>query len=209
MGARHRGGRSKRQEEDAEIAQLEAWIAAGAPAPGEDVLAAGRGGGAVRRSAAAAGATPPLAAARTFDQLPLSRATRDGLRACGYTQMTAVQRAALPHALAGRDVLGAAKTGSGKTLAFLVPAVEALFRDRWTPADGVGAVVLSPTRELATQTFQALRGVARNHSLSAGLLIGGKDVAYEKERVNGAPPPLPTLAPSLSPASLTPLTRQA
>jgi ATP-dependent RNA helicase DDX10/DBP4 len=62
-----------------------------------------------------------MAAARNFDQLPLSQATLEGLRAAKYKAMTAVQRAALPHALAGRDVLGAAKTGSGKTLAFLVP----------------------------------------------------------------------------------------
>ena len=60
-------------------------------------------------------------AARTFAELPLSGATRAGLAGCSYTALTAIQRAAIPHALAGRDVLGAAKTGSGKTLAFLVP----------------------------------------------------------------------------------------
>jgi ATP-dependent RNA helicase DDX10/DBP4 len=51
----------------------------------------------------------------------MSTATVEGLRQAGYTSMTAIQRACLPHALAGRDVLGAAKTGSGKTLAFLIP----------------------------------------------------------------------------------------
>eukprot|EP00983_Pelagomonas_calceolata_P086988 1156865-Pelagomonas_calceolata.AAC.1 len=47
--------------------------------------------------------------------------TKNGLKAAKFVTLTAVQRATLPHALAGRDILGAAKTGSGKTLAFLIP----------------------------------------------------------------------------------------
>ena len=58
-----------------------------------------------------------------FDDLPISQHSLDGLRAAKYTRLTAIQRAALPHTLAGRDVLGAAKTGSGKTLAFLIPVI--------------------------------------------------------------------------------------
>lgn len=61
-----------------------------------------------------------------FDNLPISKYTLDGLKAAKYTRLTAIQRAALPHTLAGKDVLGAAKTGSGKTLAFLIP-VSALY----------------------------------------------------------------------------------
>ena len=57
----------------------------------------------------------------SFEDLPLSAYTLEGLKAAKYTQLTAIQRAALPPALTGRDVLGAAKTGSGKTLAFLIP----------------------------------------------------------------------------------------
>ena len=47
--------------------------------------------------------------------------------------------------------MGAAKTGSGKTLAFLLPMLERLFRLKWSPEDGLGAMVISPTRELAYQ----------------------------------------------------------
>jgi superfamily II DNA/RNA helicase len=50
-----------------------------------------------------------------------------------------------------RDILGAARTGSGKTLAFVVPLLERLFRERWAAGDGLGALVISPTRELALQ----------------------------------------------------------
>ncbi len=53
-----------------------------------------------------------------------------------------------------RDILGAAKTGSGKTLAFLVPLLEKLFHAKWSKDDGLGALVISPTRELAIQIFQ-------------------------------------------------------
>ncbi len=51
----------------------------------------------------------------------------------------------------GRDVLGAAKTGSGKTLAFLIPVIEILWRRRWVKDHGVGAIIVSPTRELVTR----------------------------------------------------------
>ena len=118
-----------------------------------------------------------------FTDLPLSPNTLDGLKTCGYSVPTEIQRESIPLALCGRDILGAAKTGSGKTLAFLIPVLELLWRERWTPMDGVGALIISPTRELAYQTFEVLRKVGCRHDFSAGLVIGGKDVASEKERI--------------------------
>ena len=123
--------------------------------------------------------------ARKFSELPVSQATLGGLAKGKWTRMTDIQRAAIPHALAGRDVLGAAKTGSGKTLAFLVPTLELLFRERWGRQDGLGAIVISPTRELAMQIFDVLRIVGHRHDLSAGLVIGGKDKGEEAERICG------------------------
>nr|XP_023921473.1 DEAD-box ATP-dependent RNA helicase 32 [Quercus suber]POE99085.1 dead-box atp-dependent rna helicase 32 [Quercus suber] len=125
------------------------------------------------------------AGATRFDQLPLSKKTVDGLRDAGYVEMTDVQRATLPHALCGRDILGAAKTGSGKTLAFVIPVLEKLYRGTWGPEDGVGSIIISPTRELAGQLFDVLKTVGKRHNFSAGLLIGGrKDIDTEKEHVN-------------------------
>ena len=69
--------------------------------------------------------------ASSFPDLPLSKDTLVGLRDGSFKHMTRIQRIAIPHALAGRDVLGAAKTGSGKTLAFLIPTLERLYRERW------------------------------------------------------------------------------
>ena len=118
-----------------------------------------------------------------FSFLPLSSRTLGALHKHGWNMMAEVQRATLPYALTGRDVVGAARTGAGKTLAFLVPVVERLFREQWTGRDGLGAVVIAPTRELAMQIFEVLRQVGEEHDLAAGLLIGGKDFEEEAKRV--------------------------
>ena len=121
--------------------------------------------------------------AETFEEFPLSEKTKIALEESGFLKPTAIQKAAILPALKGSDVLGAAKTGSGKTLAFLVPILECLYRNQWNSMDGPGALVISPTRELALQTFEVLCKVGRKHDFSAGLVIGGKDVQEEAERV--------------------------
>ncbi|EFA78287.1 putative RNA helicase [Heterostelium album PN500] len=121
--------------------------------------------------------------ARQFKDLPISAKSIQALEWGKFNKMTDIQRAAIPHALCGRDVLGAAKTGSGKTLAFIVPMLELLWRNNWTENDGVGAIILAPTRELAIQIFEVLRIAGKTHSFSAGLIIGGKDVAGEKKKI--------------------------
>lgn len=159
-----------------EVKQLEEEWKAFRPERGSDPRTEGgeRGGG----------KQTPRYHTKRFDALPMSVATKDALKEEGYVDMTEVQRACLPHALCGRDVMGAARTGSGKTLAFLLPVLECLFRNRWTTDDGVGAIVISPTRELAIQIFQVLAKVGKKHSFSAALLIGGKNVEQEQEKVH-------------------------
>uniref|UniRef100_A0A668A3B4 ATP-dependent RNA helicase n=1 Tax=Myripristis murdjan TaxID=586833 RepID=A0A668A3B4_9TELE len=119
-----------------------------------------------------------------FSDFPISRRTLRGLQEAQYRQPTEIQRQTIGFALQGRDVLGAAKTGSGKTLAFLIPVLECLYRQQWTAMDGLGALIISPTRELAYQTFEVLRKVGKNHEFSAGLIIGGKDLSSESERIH-------------------------
>ena len=118
-----------------------------------------------------------------FANLPLSQATSLGLEASHYKSLTDVQKKTIPYAVKGSDILGAAKTGSGKTLAFLVPVLENLYRRRWTEHDGLGALILSPTRELAIQIFEVLRKIGRYHTFSAGLVIGGKSLHEERDRL--------------------------
>ena len=119
----------------------------------------------------------------TFASLPLSQPTADGLYASHFKTLTDIQKKAIPLTLKGTDILGAAKTGSGKTLAFLIPVLENLYRRRWTELDGLGALILSPTRELAIQIFEVLRKIGRYHTFSAGLVIGGKSLQEERERL--------------------------
>ena len=123
--------------------------------------------------------TPPA----TFAELPLSKPTQSGLKDSQFTKLTTVQASGIPSALKGADILGAAKTGSGKTLTFLVPVLENLYRKRWTEYDGLGALILSPTRELAIQIFEVLRKIGRYHTFSAGLVIGGKSLQEERDRL--------------------------
>jgi len=119
----------------------------------------------------------------SFSDLPLSEPTLSGLTFSHFKTLTDIQSRAISHALKGRDVLGAAKTGSGKTLAFLVPILENLYRKQWSEHDGLGALIISPTRELAIQIFEVLRKIGRYHAFSAGLVIGGKSLREEQERL--------------------------
>ncbi|KYQ93565.1 putative RNA helicase [Tieghemostelium lacteum] len=119
-----------------------------------------------------------------FSELPISQITIKALTESKFIEMTDIQRASIPHSLCGRDVLGAAKTGSGKTLAYIIPVLELLWKSRWTRNDGIGAIILAPTRELAIQIFEILRLSGKYHNFSAGLIIGGKDVEQEKKKIN-------------------------
>ena len=97
--------------------------------------------------------------------------------------MTEVQRASIMHSLAGRDVVCCARTGSGKTLSYLVPIVECLYKRKWSAMDGLGALVMVPTRELGIQAFEVLRSFTSLHEMSAALVIGGKDLQTEQDHI--------------------------
>ncbi|KAJ7662095.1 ATP-dependent RNA helicase dbp-4 [Mycena polygramma] len=120
---------------------------------------------------------------KTFAELPISEATKRGLKKAFFVNMTEIQLQSLPVSLKGKDVLGAARTGSGKTLSFLVPVLEILYRRKWGPTDGLGALIISPTRELAIQIFEVLRSIGGFHTFSAGLVIGGKNLKDERDRL--------------------------
>ncbi len=174
---------------DRELAEIEELIARAqdeAPEPGSNPLEGithdGPRAGEINTEG---GARAGFGRARKFSDLPISQRTLAGLAKGKWTRMTDIQRAAIPHALAGRDVLGAAKTGSGKTLAFLVPVLERLYVEKWGRLDGLGALVISPTRELALQIFDVLRILGQRHDFSAGLVIGGKDKTEEAKRIGG------------------------
>ncbi|KAI0000434.1 P-loop containing nucleoside triphosphate hydrolase protein [Russula vinacea] len=121
---------------------------------------------------------------KAFSDLPISNQTKKGLKKAFFVEMTDVQAKSLPVSLKGKDILGAARTGSGKTLCFLIPVLEILHRRSWGPQDGLGALIISPTRELAVQIFDVLRSIGGSHSFSAGIVIGGKNLKDERDRLS-------------------------
>lgn len=101
------------------------------------------------------------------------------IRGMGFERMTYIQARSIPHLIKGRDVLGAAKTGSGKTLGFLIPAFELMYQAQFTQLKGTAVIVLSPTRELAQQTFDVAVSLNQYHQKTIGLLIGGANRKQE------------------------------
>ncbi|KAH9603800.1 hypothetical protein KSS87_000578 [Heliosperma pusillum] len=113
----------------------------------------------------------------------LSGPTMNAISSMGFTTMTQVQARTMPPLFEGKDVIGAARTGSGKTLAFLVPAVELLHNSRFTPQDGVGVIVICPTRELAVQTHEVAKALMKDHSQNLALLTSSAGRSKEEERL--------------------------
>lgn len=62
--------------------------------------------------------------------------------------------------------------------------LEILYCKQWTRLDGLGALIITPTRELAYQIYETLRKIGQHHDISAGLIIGGKDLKFEKKRMD-------------------------
>src|SRR6267378_7422872 len=107
---------------------------------------------------------------QSFSELPLSPYTQERLSLAKFSMPTPVQAAAIPQALAGKDVLATAMTGTGKTLAFLIPVIEQLLKQN-TP--GINALVLVPTRELAMQVVEQYNALRGKQLLPAALVVGG------------------------------------
>ncbi len=107
---------------------------------------------------------------QNFDTLGLSPALLRAVRELGFTTPTPVQAAAIPPALAGRDVLASAQTGTGKTAAFGLPLIEALAP---LPRDRTHALILAPTRELAAQIAANLTDLAKHTGLRVAAIYGG------------------------------------
>jgi ATP-dependent RNA helicase RhlE len=105
----------------------------------------------------------------SFAELGVSNAVVEALRASGIIEPFAVQTLAIGDVLAGRDALVRSPTGSGKTLAFGVPLVDRIAADARRPA----ALVLAPTRELATQITDELRPIAHARALRVTAVYGG------------------------------------
>ena len=119
---------------------------------------------------------------QSFRELGASRPVVDALAARSIHQPFRIQELVLPDALAGLDVLAKSPTGSGKTLAFAVPIVERTTTDDPRPS----ALVLVPTRELASQVTEDFEPLANAKGLSVASVYGGKPMGAQAKRAKQA-----------------------
>ena len=113
-----------------------------------------------------------------FSNLGLDPSVLSAVEAAGYEKPTPIQIQAIPPTLEGRDLLGIAQTGTGKTASFVLPMINALIRGR-AKARMPRSLVLTPTRELATQVSKNFTNYSIHSNLSMALLIGG--VSFTKQ----------------------------
>lgn len=101
----------------------------------------------------------------------------------GFKEPTPIQREMIPLILKGKSAIGQAHTGTGKTHAFLLPIVQRIDEEK----QEVQAVITSPTRELATQIYEALNVIIGDSNITAKLFIGGTDKKRDMEKLKTQP----------------------
>ena len=107
-----------------------------------------------------------------FKLLKIEDALKNSLQKMNFTKPTPIQGMAIPVALEGKDILGTAQTGTGKTLAFSIPLINKLILDK-----NAFALVMCPTRELATQVMEAIKSIISDKiNIKSALLIGGESM---------------------------------
>jgi ATP-dependent RNA helicase RhlE len=121
-------------------------------------------------STSSSSSSPDLA---SFAALGLIDPLQRAVAAAGYQRPTPIQAQAIPHLLAGRDVLGCAQTGTGKTAAFALPILDRLTRQPRRPGRGPRALVLTPTRELATQIADDFADYGIHVATKCAVIFGG------------------------------------
>lgn len=120
----------------------------------------------------------------SFETLGLHDAILRAVKDTGYTTATPIQAQALPVAMAGQDVMGAAQTGTGKTAAFTLPILHRLMPFASASASParhpVRALILTPTRELADQVYESVVRYGKHTPLRSTVVFGGVDIAQQK-----------------------------
>ena len=138
------------------------------------------------RASGSSAAHPKAFPLTTFNDFALLAPLTRALQSEGYTTPTPIQVQAIPHALSGRDLLGIAQTGTGKTCAFALPILQRLSQSGRARKPGTcRSLILSPTRELASQIADSFRAYGRFMSLSVDVVFGGTPVGRQVRRLAG------------------------
>jgi ATP-dependent RNA helicase RhlE len=103
-----------------------------------------------------------------------------GVRALGYTKPTPIQLQAIPPIMHGRDIIGLAQTGTGKTAAFVLPILQRLLQG---PRGRTRALIISPTRELAEQTTEAINDLGEQTGLKSIAIYGGVSMEQQTRQL--------------------------
>ncbi len=106
----------------------------------------------------------------TFAELGLNEQILEGIASLGFTEATPVQAEAIPHVLAGKDVVACAQTGTGKTAAFALPCLQRIGGET---GEGPHALIVTPTRELAAQIDKVVKVVCEKTGQRAVIVMGG------------------------------------
>ncbi|KFB51729.1 AGAP007511-PA-like protein [Anopheles sinensis] len=122
-----------------------------------------------------------------FQAMGLSAPVLKGILKMGYKIPTPIQRKTIPLIMDGRDVVAMAKTGSGKTGCFLIPLFEKLKQREAKAGGGARALILSPTRELAIQTFKFIKQLGRFMDFKTILVLGGDSMDSQFAAVHSLP----------------------
>ena len=124
---------------------------------------------------------------KTFDALELAEPLSRALADLSHKTPTLIQAQAIPPALKGRDVMGIAQTGTGKTAGFTLPTLNHILSDaKDPPKRGARVLILAPTRELASQIAESVRGYGRHvPHLSVSCVYGGVPIARQIKRLTG------------------------
>ncbi len=122
----------------------------------------------------------------SFSDLGLSEALLKSLTGEGYTVPTPIQAKAIPPVLAGRDVLGCAQTGTGKTAAFALPMIQRMAKQKGSGGGGgaphrVRALILTPTRELASQIADSFKAYGKHNDLRGTVIFGGVSQHWQEK----------------------------
>ncbi len=125
--------------------------------------------------------TMPEATHASFEDFPISGKVRKGVAAQGWEIPTPIQELAIPALLDGEDVVGLAQTGSGKTAAFAIPLIEAMD----PKVHGIQALIVVPTRELASQAADELKSLSRYNPVRPVVLCGGTSIKPQINALRG------------------------
>ena len=116
----------------------------------------------------------------TFNEFKFRESLQLGLQDVGYEEPTPIQEKSIPAALEGKDILGSAQTGTGKTGAFVLPIIELILRQ---PSEGIQALILSPTRELAQQIDEQIFALGYHTGITSATIIGGEDFSRQANAI--------------------------